>query len=263
MRINRKRTASPASSSVTNATSSRCCRMIEKVSSPGAVGSRPSMIECDCGVDTISPCCSDRNVSFAVSGSTPKTRSLRLQRVRRDAAPADQSAAADRHNQHVEIGHIRQQFQRRRALPGDDVRMLERRNQCQSALFTQLPGDHFALLLHSIVQHHFRAITARRGELHRGRIVGHDDHRRRVEQLALPGPGPAHDCPTRTTPRRASRCSALNWLTALYAPRNLNAPARCKFSHLQYTSAPTRAFNVRDVAIGVRWAMRYSRSAAD
>jgi hypothetical protein len=37
-------------------------------------------------------------------------------------------------------------------------------------------------------------------------------------------------------------------------PRNLNAPARWKFSHLKYNCAPARSFSVREVTTGVRCA---------
>src|SRR5207247_10030771 len=54
------------------------------------------------------------------------------------------------------------------------------------------------------------------------------------------------------TPRRLWSAESLE--RALYAPRNLKAPARWRFSHLKKTSAPVRAFTVRDVATGVRCA---------
>jgi hypothetical protein len=53
-----------------------------------------------------------------------------------------------------------------------------------------------------------------------------------------------------STPRRLS--AAESWASALYAPRNLKAPMRCRFSHLKTTSAPVRAFTVREVMTGVR-----------
>ncbi|MCK7534711.1 MAG: hypothetical protein MZV63_28785 [Marinilabiliales bacterium] len=40
-----------------------------------------------------------------------------------------------------------------------------------------------------------------------------------------------------TTP--CFNCSSLRRPMALYAPRNLNAPTRCKFSHLAKTCAPS------------------------
>ena len=48
----------------------------------------------------------------------------------------------------------------------------------------------------------------------------------------------------------------------LYAPRNLNAPPRCRFSAFMYTRAPARESSVRDVTTGVRWATPSSRRAA-
>ena len=56
-----------------------------------------------------------------------------------------------------------------------------------------------------------------------------------------------------TTPR--ARWSADSRDSALYAPRNLKAPPRCRFSHLKKTCAPVRASMVREVTIGVRCAI--------
>ena len=55
-----------------------------------------------------------------------------------------------------------------------------------------------------------------------------------------------------TTPRAASRSPRAN--TALQAPRNLNAPTRCRFSHLRNTWAPTCRSRLAQVHTGVRWA---------
>src|SRR5262245_52138961 len=63
-----------------------------------------------------------------------------------------------------------------------------------------------------------------------------------------------------TTPRRAS--SGVSRESALNAPRNLKAPARCRFSHLKKTCAPARSSTRRDVATGVRWATPALCSAA-
>src|SRR5690606_40863738 len=53
-----------------------------------------------------------------------------------------------------------------------------------------------------------------------------------------------------TTPREAS--SSDNELTALHAPRNLNAPTRCRFSHLKNSVHPAKASSERDAMTGVR-----------
>ena len=61
-----------------------------------------------------------------------------------------------------------------------------------------------------------------------------------------------------STPCRFS-CGA-NCESALYAPRNLNAPMRWKFSHLKNTFAPIRASTVAEVRTGVRRAAPLMRS---
>jgi hypothetical protein len=63
-----------------------------------------------------------------------------------------------------------------------------------------------------------------------------------------------------TTPAR-------RWLSvkrdkALKAPRNLNAPMRCRFSHLKNSSAPSSSLAVRELTTGVRWAWPSSVRAA-
>ncbi|SST07683.1 Uncharacterised protein [Klebsiella pneumoniae] len=63
-----------------------------------------------------------------------------------------------------------------------------------------------------------------------------------------------------TTP--AARCSAENRDSALKAPRNLNAPMRCRFSHLKKTSAPSSSSRVREDITGVRLACPAIRAAA-
>jgi hypothetical protein len=62
------------------------------------------------------------------------------------------------------------------------------------------------------------------------------------------------------TPRRAS--SSESDATALQAPRNLNAPTFCRFSHLKNTRAPARSSTLRLVRTGVLWACGAMRSAA-
>ena len=58
-------------------------------------------------------------------------------------------------------------------------------------------------------------------------------------------------------------CSSVNRERALYAPRNLKAPIRWKFSHLRYTLAPTIPLRVLDVRTGVLLAMPLSRLLAE
>src|ERR1700720_2848959 len=56
--------------------------------------------------------------------------------------------------------------------------------------------------------------------------------------------------------------SSLRRDRALNAPRNLNAPARWKFSHFRKTSAPASSLSARDVRMGVTWAWPRRRSRA-
>src|SRR3954451_8592376 len=63
-----------------------------------------------------------------------------------------------------------------------------------------------------------------------------------------------------TTPR--SRSALGSEATALYAPRNLKAPTRCRFSGLRPTVAPVRSSRVREVIRGVRCAVPSRRAAA-
>ena len=63
-----------------------------------------------------------------------------------------------------------------------------------------------------------------------------------------------------TTP--ALRCAGVNCDSALYAPRNLKAPMRCRFSHLKKTCAPNASSTVREVSTGVRCAFPCRRDAA-
>src|SRR5437762_2499563 len=62
------------------------------------------------------------------------------------------------------------------------------------------------------------------------------------------------------TPRFFS--SAESERILLVAPRALNAPARCRFSHLKKTSQPATSLKDREVITGVRCTRPAIRSAA-
>ncbi len=63
-----------------------------------------------------------------------------------------------------------------------------------------------------------------------------------------------------TTPRAAS--AADNENTALVAPRALNAPTFCRFSHLKYSTAPAASSSDAECMTGVRWTQGAIRAAA-
>src|SRR5580698_1498169 len=63
-----------------------------------------------------------------------------------------------------------------------------------------------------------------------------------------------------TMPWRTS--SSESEKTAFEAPRILNDPVFCRFSHLKKTRAPIRASSEEDVMIGARWMRGLMRSCA-
>ena len=71
----------------------------------------------------------------------------RPSRPRRDGAAGDQPAAADRHHQHVKLGSVFEHFERDRALPADDFRIVVRMHphqvlRCRDRLGTRLRLRH-------------------------------------------------------------------------------------------------------------------------
>jgi hypothetical protein len=105
----------------------------------------------------------------------------------RQRAAGDQPAAADRHQQIVERPGLLEQLLRRRALAGDDMRMVERRNEDQVPFLLD-SRRHLLAPLVLPVQNDLGAIAPRPLELHPRRVPGHDDHRPDAEHL----PGERH-----------------------------------------------------------------------
>jgi hypothetical protein len=60
------------------------------------------------------------------AGSTPTTSSSGRSPSARDRAPGEQPPAADRDDEHVEVGDLLEELQRGGALPGDHVGVIER-----------------------------------------------------------------------------------------------------------------------------------------
>ena len=209
-------------------------RMISKVSRPRCCVCAPSAIVCGVTMYTISPRASDCCASLPASGSTPWMRQ-RGDSARRERRAADQPAAAEADEQVVQVAHLLQQFARRRAPAGDDVGMVVRRHERHAALLRQAAADRLAILGVAVVDDDLGAVAARRRDLYRGRVVRHHDRGRNAQQ-----PAGERDRlrvvadENATTPAR--RWAASKRASALYAPRNLNAPARCRFSHLKNTS---------------------------
>ena len=106
------------------------------------------------------------------------------QRVRRDRRSREQTAAAARHEQEIERADLVEELARRRALAGDDVRVIVGRDEREPALARQPLADRFAILAVAIVEDDLAAVPFRRAALHRRRVGRHDDDARDVEQLA-------------------------------------------------------------------------------
>ena len=77
--------------------------------------------------------------------------------MRRHRAAGQQSAAAQRHEQRVEPADVLDQLQRRRALPGHHVGVVERRNQRHAALVGDAAADGLAVFLVAVVEHDLAA----------------------------------------------------------------------------------------------------------
>ncbi|MCY1302282.1 hypothetical protein D9M70_519320 [compost metagenome] len=89
----------------------------------------------------------------------------------------EQAPAAERRDDQVEFAHLLDQFQHRRALPGDHIRMVEGRDEDGIALGRQLRADRRPVLGIAVIEHDIGAIAAGRRHLHFGRILRHHDRR--------------------------------------------------------------------------------------
>ena len=108
----------------------------------------------------------------------------RRQRPRRQRAARQQAAAAERDEQRVQRAGVFQQFQRRRALAGDHVRVVVGRDQRHAALGGELAADLLAVFGVALVQAHLGAVTARGGQLGGRRVVRHHDGGRHAQQAS-------------------------------------------------------------------------------
>ncbi len=111
--------------------SSTCASTSGKVSSPSDGVRVPSAIVGGlCTVCRV-PVRNDRVASSASLGLDADHAAAGATAPGRERAAREQAAAAAGDEQRIEIGCLFVQLQRRRALSGDDVRVIERRNQRQ------------------------------------------------------------------------------------------------------------------------------------
>ena len=112
-------------------------------------------------------------------------RDLRIERFGRHRNSGNQPAAADRNDQHLEIGHVFEHFQRDRALAGDDVLVVVRMHPGQIALVRHGFGARLRLRDAFTVQHDLGAVGLGRRHLHERRRHRHHHARRNPQARSV------------------------------------------------------------------------------
>ena len=172
-------------------------------------------------------------------------------------ATGEQSAAADRGDQGIQLRGVFQQLQRRGSLPCHDHRMIEGWHQSGAGLFENAGGDSLAAFPEAVIRHDASAIRARAFKLGTRCVGGHHDG---GGGSCMPG-GDGH-CNGVITGGKGHHAAGGMERIRLAAPRILNAPPVCKFSHLKKTRAPAAASNSDDAITGVRLASGRIRATA-
>ena len=224
------------------------------VSSPGIGSCWPSAIVRGTGIRTRSPAASERRVVVARLGLDADDAHAVEQRLGGRRAARDQPAAADADQQHVERPGLLDQLERHRALAGHHALVVVRMDRDEPAL-----GDELGEQLLAVLRRSGRSGSPRRRgprwrracRAARRRASGSRRARRAAARRAR---APARGCPTRRSRRRARAPASVSDATALYAPRNLKAPTRWRFSAFRNTVAPVASSSAREVSTGVRCA---------
>ena len=100
-----------------------------------------------------------------------------------DRRARQQTAATARHEQEVERADLFDQLTGGRALAGDDVRVIVRRDERQPALVGQTRSDGLADFAVAVVEDDVAAVPFRRDPLHGRCVRWHDDDARDAEDL--------------------------------------------------------------------------------
>ena len=139
------------------------------------------------------PCRHWRAVVEAVGGSAEALRlhaddeDLRAYRLGRHGDAGDQAAAADGHDQRVEIGRLFQQLKAEGALPRDHGLVVVGVYEGQFSVLGQALGEGRSLREAGAMQQHFGAEHARLLHLGVGRGAGHDDGDRYAQPRSVMG----------------------------------------------------------------------------
>jgi hypothetical protein len=104
-----------------------------------------------------------------------------LERARRRRDAGDQAAAADRHDEHVELGHRLEHLEPDGALAFDDQRVLVRMHEDEVVALRELARMRAGLVKGFALQHHARAVHLGVLDLGVGRSLRHHDDRRDAE----------------------------------------------------------------------------------
>ena len=110
---------------------------------------------------------------------------VRIDRLRADRHARDQSAAADRHHQHVEVRRLLQHLEPQRPLPRDHRRIVERMHQRELPALSFLERKRARFVELRAMQNHFRIEHARLLHFRVRRRARHDDARRNAEPAAV------------------------------------------------------------------------------
>ena len=109
----------------------------------------------------------------------------RVDMLGRDSDAGNHAAAADGHDQCFKVRRRFENFQPHRALPGDNQRVVEGRDQCQTLSLDQVVGMGLGVVECLAVQDHFRAHRLGAFDLGEGRGLGHDDDGRDSQPLRM------------------------------------------------------------------------------
>ena len=238
--------------------------MTGNVSSPGIGSCWPSAIVRGTSIRTRSPAASERTKSSPASGSTPITRVSGESAVTAVAQPASRPPPPRQTSRTSSGPRVLEQLERRRALAGHHA--LRRRTGAPGPARAPRPARRAAP--RGPARSGRRARSRRRSRavaasLPGRRVVGHQDHRRAPRAAARRARAPARGCRRRRSRRRARARRAPSRRPRCNAPRNLNAPTRCRFSAFSRTrAAPVASSSERPVMTGVRCATPSSRPAA-
>jgi thiol-disulfide isomerase/thioredoxin len=196
-----------ASSSAVSGTlvmSATCCRMSGKRDRPERRLCARRRRSCRApGIVTSRPSRNERPPSSPAAGSTPTTRHPGDAIAAASAVPEASPPPPDRGRRAHRAARPRRTARRRGRGAGDDVGMIERRHERETALVGQPLRERFAPFAPRIVVHDLGAVLARGVELGARRGARHDDDAATPRAAGTRARRPARGYPTRTRRHRA------------------------------------------------------------